>query len=122
MPVCLRFSIFRVLFASLAPPLLAGCSASFASSKVAPNRVPIGNMQGRVHGGQPPVTGAQIYLFAAAIGGYGTSATSLITSGDSGVSCSPLSGMPSAALNGACYVTTEASGNFSPRSLQMYVM
>jgi hypothetical protein len=87
MPVCLRFSIFRVLFASLAPPLLAGCSASFASSKVAPNRVPIGNMQGRVHGSQAPVTGAQIYLFAAAIGGYGTSATSLIANAFANGTC-----------------------------------
>jgi hypothetical protein len=60
-----------------------------------------------VHGGNFPVSGAQIYLFAAGQGGYGTSATSLITSGASGVSCS------SPAVSGACYVTTDANGNFA---------
>ncbi|HEV2578012.1 MAG TPA: hypothetical protein VGU25_12450 [Acidobacteriaceae bacterium] len=60
-----------------------------------------------VHGGNFPVTGAQIYLFAAGQGGYGTSATSLITSGASGVSCS------NAAVAGACYVTTDSGGNFT---------
>src|ERR1700761_7722691 len=112
MPLCLRFPIFRVLSASLAALLLAGCSASFAPSAVTPNRVPIGNIQGMVHGGQAPVTGAQIYLFAAGTGGYGTSATSLITSGGTGVSCNAATGMSYAALNGACYVTTDAGGNF----------
>jgi hypothetical protein len=113
LPVCLRPSIFRVLFASLATLLLAGCSASFAPSAVTPNEVPIGNIQGVVHGGQAPVTGAQIYLFAAGAGPAGTLPTSLITSGDAGVTCNASSGMSNAALNSACYVTTDAGGNFS---------
>ncbi len=60
-----------------------------------------------VHGGNFPVSGAQIYLFAAGQGGYGTSATSLMTSGATGVSCS------NPAVSGACYVTTDANGNFA---------
>ena len=113
MPICSRFPILRVLFAGLAAGLLSGCSASFTPGAITPNRVPVGNIQGMVHGGQAAVTGAQIYLFAAGTGGYGTSATSLITSGKSGVTCNASSGMPYAALNSACYVTTDASGNFA---------
>src|ERR1700759_1936364 len=104
MPRCLRFPIFRVLFASLPALLLAGCTASFTPSAVTPNRVPIGNIQGKVHGGQAPVTGAQIYLFAAGTGGYGTSATSLIRST-----------APNAFEdgNGNYYVVTDGNGNFA---------
>jgi hypothetical protein len=88
--------------------LLAGCSGSFAPGTVEPGRALIGNIQGSVHGGQAPVTGAQIYLFAAGTGGYGTSATSLITSGSSGVTCNT-----TGTLKNDCYVTTDGGGNFS---------
>ncbi|HEX5283740.1 MAG TPA: hypothetical protein VFW30_06440 [Bryocella sp.] len=100
-----RFVAFfsTVLVASL----LAGCSANFAPGAVTPEQTPIGVIQGGVHGGNFPVTGAQIYLFAAGQGGYGTSATSLIRSGASGVSCS------SPAVSGACYVTTDGNGSFA---------
>ena len=37
-------------------------------------------MRGSVHGGQQPVTGASIQLYAAGTTGYGTSATALLTS------------------------------------------
>lgn len=92
-----------LLFASM----LAGCSANFAPSPITPEETPIGTIQGNVHGGNFPVTGAQIYLFAAGQGGYGTSATSLLRSGASGVICS------NAVVSGACYVTTDPVGNFS---------
>lgn len=107
------FPIFRVLAASLAMGLLSGCSANFVPSSVAPEQVPIGNIQGSVHGGQSPVTGAQIYLFAAGTGGYGSGATSLITSGKAGVACNPGTGNSNPALNNACYVTTDNNGNFA---------
>jgi hypothetical protein len=99
LPLCL--SLLGALF-------LVGCSSSFESGSVEPNKTPIGNIQGSVHGGQAPVTGAQIYLFAAGTGGYGTNATSLITSGKSGVTCNT-----SGTLNGDCYVTTDSNGNFA---------
>ncbi|HEX5283739.1 MAG TPA: hypothetical protein VFW30_06435 [Bryocella sp.] len=80
---------------------------SLSPGPVTLNKTPIGSIQGMVHGGNFPVSGAQIYLFAAGQGGYGTPATSLITSGASGVSCT------NAAVAGACYVLTDANGNFA---------
>lgn len=87
--------------------MLAGCSANFAPGPVTLEETPIGVIQGNVHGGNAPVTGAQIYLFAAGQGGYGTASTSLIKSGGTGVSCS------NPAVTGACYVTTDLNGDFS---------
>lgn len=94
--------------ASLAVGLLSGCSGSFAPSAVEPSETPIGNIQGTVHGGQAPVTGAQIYLFAASTAAYGHISTSLITSGKTGVTCNT-----TGTLNGDCYVTTDSNGNFA---------
>ncbi|HEX5283738.1 MAG TPA: hypothetical protein VFW30_06430 [Bryocella sp.] len=87
--------------------VLTGCSGKFVPGPVTLNQTPIGTIQGNVHGGNFPVSGAQIYLLAAGQGGYGTSATSLITAGANGVSCS------NPAVSGACYVTTDANGNFA---------
>ena len=98
LPLCLCF------FGSL---LLAGCSGSFAPGPVTPAKVPVGNIQGSVHGGQAPISGAQIYMFAASTSGYGTTAVSLMTSSGNGVSCS------NPAVSGACYVTTDLNGNFA---------
>ena len=75
---------------------------------VANEQTPIGEISGAVHGGQAPVTGAKIYLFAASTAGYGRASTSLITSGKTGVSCNT-----SGAQNGDCYVLTDANGNFA---------
>ncbi len=101
-----RFS-FALISGLLMVTLLTGCSGSFAPGSVTPSETPIGEIQGGVHGGNFPVTGAQIYLFAAGQAGYKTSATSLITSGATGVSCS------NASVSGDCYVTTDANGNFT---------
>ncbi len=98
--VSFHLLIFGVLF-------LTGCSGSFAPGPVTLNKTAIGTIQGNVHGGNFPISGAQIYLFAAGQGGYATSATSLITSGATGVSCS------SPAVAGACYVSTDTNGNFT---------
>jgi hypothetical protein len=103
-----HFPALKVLFASLVVGLMCGCSGSFAPSAVQPDEIPIGNIQGAVHGGQNPVVGAQIYLFAASTAGYGHLSTSLITSGKTGVTCNN-----SGTLNGDCYVTTDSNGNFA---------
>jgi hypothetical protein len=64
----------------------------------------VGNIQGSVHGGQAPVTGAHIYLYATGTTAYGTNATSLIKST-----------APNAFEdgNGNYYVLTDGNGNFA---------
>jgi hypothetical protein len=64
-----------------------GCGAGAPSS--APIAAPL--LQGHVHGGQQPVSGATIQLYAAGTSGYGTGATTL--------------------LSGP--ITTDANGNFT---------
>lgn len=90
--------------------MFSGCAGSFnlSTNPAANEETPIGEISGSVHGGQAPITGAQIYLFAAATNGYGKASRSLITSGKTGVSCNT-----SGALNGDCYVTTDSNGNFA---------
>lgn len=96
--------VLKAAFASVATGLICGCSSSYAPSPIKPNETPIGNIQGSVHGGQAPISGAQIYLYAAGTGGYGTSATSLISS------TAPNSFEDG---NGNYYVVTDANGNFA---------
>jgi len=56
---------FAVLFCSL---LIAGC----ATGPLAPPSAQQGlSIQGSVHGGQQPIKGAHVYLFAANTTGYG---------------------------------------------------
>lgn len=97
---------------STAAAFLSGCAGSFSAGPTADSdaaQTSIGEIQGSVHGGQSPVTGAKVYMLAAGTGGYGTASTSLIPTsknGVNGVSCS-------GGANGYCYVTTDGSGNFS---------
>lgn len=97
------FAITRILLAGLAAGLLSGCSASFVSNRAGLEQIPVGNIQGAVHGGQAPISGAHIYLYAAGAGGYGMSATSLIRSADNTYEDG----------NGNYYVETDANGNFA---------
>ena len=55
---------------------MAGCGVNVSSS----GSVAGGQLRGMVHGGQQPVSGASIQLYAAATSGYGASATPLLTS------------------------------------------
>jgi hypothetical protein len=57
---------------------------------------------GQVMGGQQPVTGASIYLYAAGAGGYGSPAASLLTSSTGNQDGS-----------GNWFVDTDANGNFA---------
>lgn len=104
MKISAKSPLSNVLLASLAAGLLSGCSTNFVPSPVEPEQVPIGNIQGSVHGGQAPVSGAHIYLYAAGTGGYGTTATSLIKSTGSNVFEDG---------NGNYYVVTDGNGNFA---------
>lgn len=81
---------------------LIGCSGFVptASDTATGNTAPI---QGSVHGGQQPVSGSHIYLYATGSTGYGSAASSI------------LKAQPGATLdpNGNYYVTTNANGAFA---------
>jgi len=74
---------------------LGGCSSHvgglMASNPVTGQAVTGPTIRGKVHGGNNPITGASVYLYAVATTGYGTESTSLLTSP----------------------VTTDSNGNFS---------
>ena len=60
--------------------VLSGCEGG--TSMLAPeNPIPLAaaSAHGRVMGGQQPISGASIYLYAAGAGGYGSAASSLLT-------------------------------------------
>jgi hypothetical protein len=95
----MRFSAVLSFSALATITLLTGC----ALTNTATPGTSVGPLlKGNVHGGQQPVTGANIYLLAAGTSGYGGAATSLITPGTAAGS-DPLGN----------YVTTDSSGNFS---------
>jgi streptogramin lyase len=99
--------------ALLASALLSGCGAveqtipiSDAGAPVTPSTpssTPGSPLLGNVHGGQQPVVGAHIYLFAANPGGYGSPSTSLLNPTQPGVSNDATGN----------YVLTDAGGGFS---------
>ena len=113
-----RIAVFLCLSA-FGAMLLTGCSSNFTPSDVIADedspQGSFGGIQGTVHGGNFPVTGAQVYLFATGTGGYNTASKSLITSGAPGVSCNngaTWNGTTYSAFSNACYVYTDTSGSF----------
>ncbi len=86
---------------------LTGCAlAPDASNSVATIVAPphVAALSGRVHGGQQPVVGSAIYLFAAGAAGYNGPSTSLLNTAKAGVSTDTSN-------NG--YVLTDSNGNFT---------
>ena len=61
--------------------LLSGCSANFGNSANSPIQV-AAQLKGVIHGGQQPITGAHVFLFAANPGGYRQPSINLLTTGD----------------------------------------
>ncbi len=59
--------------------IVTGCGAGFLTSSNGPVPVAGSAMQGSVHGGQQPVSGAAIQLYAANLSGYGASSYALLT-------------------------------------------
>ncbi len=55
---------------------LAGCSANVSSSSPLVG----GRLRGKLHGGQQPISGSSLQLYAAATTGYGAGATALLSS------------------------------------------
>ncbi|HWW22570.1 MAG TPA: NHL repeat-containing protein [Edaphobacter sp.] len=89
-------------FALLALVLLTGCGPT-SSQKAAPVSVPGQAIEGTLHGGNQPVVGAHIYLFAANNIGYRAPSISLINPHAPGAATD---------ANGT-YLITNASGGFS---------
>jgi len=77
--------------------LVSGCGGTLIRSTSAAPGV---SFRGMVLGGQQPVTGAMVYLYAAGSTGYGSASTSLLNTSISGVSTDG---------NGIGYVTTDGS-------------
>jgi hypothetical protein len=88
------------------PLVLTGCSFSPTAEPSADAGLAI---QGAVHGGQQPINGAHVYLFAANTTG---NAGPGIAASSSNASVSVLSGTGNSDSLGS-YALTDASGNFS---------
>lgn len=81
-----------VVVFTLSSSVLLGAGCGVGPTTVSP--IASGSsINGRVHGGQQPVSGSKVYLYAASNSGYSAPATSL--------------------LGGAGYVTTDSGGSFS---------
>jgi hypothetical protein len=96
----MRYSALLPLSSLLAATaLMTGCNIADTASPIPTAGA---QLRGTVHGGQQPVTGAHIYLFAAATSGYGAAANSLIT-------------VASAAGSDSLgnYVITDSTGSFT---------
>jgi len=86
-------SAFRAATVALAAGLLVatagltGCGAAASSSTAASTATSTtsaatpGGISGRVHGGQPPISGANIQLYAVSSAGDGTAASSIMNNG-----------------------------------------
>jgi streptogramin lyase len=93
----------RVAIAALFcfPLLLTGCSLSPTTTETSPDTGLA--IQGVVHGGNQPIVGAHVYMYAATTAGYGAASKSLLTSATG----NPADG------SGNFYVSTGTGGTFS---------
>ncbi len=97
--------IFFAIVLSSCALLLSGCSVApvFTASSAPTGSAPGAAFSGKVHGGQNPIVGAHVYLYAINNTGYGSASLSVLNSA---------TGNP-ADTNGNYYVTTDSSGNFN---------
>jgi len=96
---------FWLVAAAMPTLLLSGCSEMprTGSTGVVSGAVPGVALRGIVHGGQTPLVGANVYLYAAGTNGYGQPAVSLLASAANTRSDA----------GGNYYVTTDSSGAWS---------
>ncbi|SNS30377.1 hypothetical protein SAMN05421770_101414 [Granulicella rosea] len=103
-----RFKGLALLGLPVLTLLLTGCGANSPARDAVASPVTGAAIQGRVHGGQQPIAGAQIYLFAANTTGYGAASVSLLKS-----AANTHLDTSGGATNGDYYVTTGNDGSFS---------
>jgi len=96
---------FALLFFSAT--LLTGCSLSTTATSSPETALTV---RGNVHGGQQPINGAHVYLFAANTGGYGSAYPSISLLNSASNTTKDTSG---GATNNDYYVKTAADGSFS---------
>lgn len=95
-----RFAALSLSFASTL--CFTGCSASFTMPESL--TAPAGEIHGQIFGGQQPVVGSHVYVYALGQSGQYSHATSLMTS---------VSGKTTADGAGQYYVTSDGNGLFS---------
>jgi hypothetical protein len=104
--LCFAFSLLFTAFLSGCGAFQAKQATTLATTTTTtptPNTTPGSAIVGNVHGGQPPVVGAHIYLFAASQAGYGAPSISLLNSAQPGVATDSI----------GSYILTDANGYFS---------
>jgi sugar lactone lactonase YvrE len=96
---------------------LAGCSGPGGKGPTMPDPATVstlGPIKGTVFGGATPISGSRVYVLQAGTSGYGSKASSLITTAGTGQSATYPIGEDTAsdATNGLYFVTTDSSGAF----------
>jgi hypothetical protein len=104
------FFIIASILCTAAVSLMTGCTSSFSMpDATATAQGSLGVISGSNFGGHAPIVNAKVFLLQASTSGYGTKATSLLTSAAGGVDTT----IVGTALSPAYYVTTDNTGNFS---------
>ncbi len=110
----MRLSSLNLAFSLFTSALLCGCGAVqeklittaaqpiTSTAPVTAATVPGSPIVGNVHGGDQPIVGAHIYLFAANPAGYGAPSISMLNSSQPGVTFDDIGN----------YVTTDSNGSF----------
>ncbi|AEU35977.1 NHL repeat-containing protein [Granulicella mallensis] len=110
---CLSFSSVASVLSVAFALGLSGCSTNFGDVSNTATQTAM-HIRGVVHGGQQPISGSHVYMYAAstvAYGGQGIAPTSG-TTGNASTSLLTAATGNSADTNGNFYVTTDAFGNF----------
>jgi hypothetical protein len=111
-----RFAFPGLALSGLLALTLCGCSAGLngmmSSNSNPTNPVAGVTLAGRVHGGQNPVVGASVYLYAANTTGYGGQGIKA-SAGNASISLLTSAGNTTEDSNDDYYVTTDANGAWS---------
>jgi hypothetical protein len=104
MTMDLRLRHLFVAAATLSFVALTGCTLGNTAATATPTATLLGTIQGKAFGGNQPIVGMQIYVYAAGTGGYGGASQSLLTS---------FSGVTYEDGSDNYYVLTDSTGGFS---------